>query len=158
MSPGGGPLCAGRAELGGAGEPLLDLWHAATLLREHRGDGHIAALLHADLSGLEALITHTATGRGFTEDAARATRGWKDDEWSAAWAALADRGLLDDGGLTANGAELRARIEAETDVLSADPWLLLGPERTARVVELGKALSRELVARGAFGAGIFARG
>jgi hypothetical protein len=158
LTPEGRPLYAGHADLPWPEEPLLELWHAATLLREYRGDGHIAALLHADLSGLEALITHTATGRGFTEEAARATRGWKDDEWSAACAALTDRGFLDDGGLTAHGAELRARIEAETDVLSADPWLLLGPERTARVVELGKALSRELVARQAFGAGIFARG
>jgi hypothetical protein len=157
-TPEGRPLYAGHADLPWPEEPLLQLWHGATLLREYRGDGHIAALLHADLSGLEALITHTATGRGFTEAAARATRGWKDEEWSAGCAALADRGFLDDAGLTALGAELRARIEAETDVLSADPWLSLGPEGTARVVELGKDLSRRLVAGGAFGAGIFARG
>jgi hypothetical protein len=157
-TPEGRPLYAGHADLPWPEEPLLELWHGATLLREYRGDGHIAALLHADLSGLEALITHTATGRGFTEAAARATRGWKDDEWTAACAALADRGFLDDAGLTAHGAELRVRIEAETDVMSADPWLSLGPERTARVVELSTGLSRQLVANGAFGAGILARG
>ncbi len=44
------------------------LWHAATLLREYRGDGHLAALLDAQLSGIEAIVTHCATGRGFTED------------------------------------------------------------------------------------------
>ena len=157
-TPEGRPLYAAHADLPWPDEPLLSLWHGATLLREYRGDGHIATLLHADLSGLEALITHTATGRGFTEAAARATRGWKDEEWSAACAALTDRGFLDDTGLTDLGRELRARIEAETDVLSADPWLSLGPERTARVVELGKELSRRLVASGAFAAGIFARG
>src|SRR3954451_19797859 len=59
LTPKGRPLAAGPPDRGGPGEPLLDLWHAATLLREHRGDGHIAALLHADLNGLEALITHT---------------------------------------------------------------------------------------------------
>jgi hypothetical protein len=158
LTPEGRPLYAGHADLPWPGEPLLELWHAVTLLREYRGDGHVAALLHADLSGLEALVTHTATGRGFTEAAARATRGWKDDEWSAACAALADRGFLDDTELTPYGAELRTRIEAETDVLSADPWLALGPESTARVVEIGKGLSRRLVAGGAFGAGIFAGG
>jgi hypothetical protein len=42
-----------------------------------------------------------------------------------------------------------------TDALSADPWLTLGPDRTARVIELGKGLSRRLVAGGAFGTGIF---
>jgi hypothetical protein len=89
-------------------------------------------------------------------DAARATRGWGDEEWAAGCAALADRGLLDDAGLTEDGESLRAHIEAQTDALSADPWLLLGAERTARVVELGKGLSRRLVEGGAFGRGIFA--
>src|SRR5687768_9620191 len=158
LTPEGRPLYAGHADLPWPEEPLLALWHGATLLREHRGDGHIAVLLHAGLTGLEALITHTATGRGFTEPAARATRGWKEEEWAAGCAALADRGLLDDAGLTDDGKSLRAHIEAQTDALSADPWLLLGPERTARVVELGKRLSRRLVEAGAFGAGIFAGG
>jgi len=155
LTPEGRPLYAGHADLPWPEEPLLALWHGATLLREYRGDGHIAVLLHAGLTGLEALITHTATGRGFTEPAARATRGWGDEEWAAGCAALADRGLLDDAGLTDDGKSLRAHIEAQTDALSADPWLLLGPERTGRVVELGKGLSRRLVEAGAFGSGIF---
>ncbi|MCW2636408.1 MAG: uncharacterized protein JWQ99_2775, partial [Blastococcus sp.] len=145
-----------HADRGWPGEPLQDQGHAATRRREHRGHGHIAALLHADLNGLEALITHTATGRGFTLPAAKATRGWKDDEWAAESAALVERGLLDDDGLTAEGKDLRARVEAETDVLSADAWLLLGPEKTARVTELGKGFARRLVAAGAFSAEIFA--
>jgi len=156
LSPEGRPLYAGHADLGWPGEPLLDLWHAATLLREHRGDGHITALLHADLNGLEALITYTATGRSFTLPAAKATRGWSDDEWTAESAALVERGLLDeDGGLTPEGKDLRARVEAETDVLGADPWLLLGQERTERVIELGKGFARLLVAGGAFPKEIF---
>src|SRR4051794_24866752 len=156
LTPEGRPVYAGHADLGWPGEPLLDLWHAATLLREHRGDGHVAALLHADLNGLEALITHTVTGRGFTLPAAKATRGWSDEEWAAESAALVERGLLDDdGGLTAAGKDLRARVEAETDVLGADPWLLLGQERTERVIELGKGFARLLVAGGAFPKEIF---
>jgi hypothetical protein len=158
LSPEGRPLYAGHADLPWPDEPLLQVWHGATLLREHRGDGHIAALLHADLNGLEALITHTATGRGFTLPAAKATRGWSEEEWAAESAALVERGLLDDTGLTPEGKDLRARIEAETDVLSADPWLLLGPERTARVTELGKGFARRLVAGGAFSGEVFAGG
>ena len=77
---------------------------------------------------------------------------------TAAVRALADRGLVDDAGLTEEGAELRARLEVHTDALSADPWLLLGPERTARVVELGKHFSRQLVANGALSASGLARG
>jgi hypothetical protein len=156
LTPEGRPLYAGHADLPWPEEPLLTLWHGATLLREHRGDGHIAVLLQAGLSGLDALITHTATGRGFTEDAAKATRGWREEEWAAGCASLADRGLLDDAGLTAEGEELRTRVETATDALALAPWEHLGAERTARVVELGKGLSRRLVAGGAFGAGIFA--
>ena len=153
----GRPLFAGHADLDWPEEPLLSLWHGATLLREHRGDGHVAVLLHAGLTGLEALITHSATGRGFTEAAAKATRGWRDEEWSAACAALADRGLLDDAGLTSEGEGLRAHIEVQTDALAADPWLSLGAEKTTRVVELGKGLSRRIAESGAFGQGIFGR-
>jgi hypothetical protein len=158
LSPEGRPLYAGHADLPWPEEPLLALWHGATLLREHRGDGHIAVLLHAGLSGLEALVTHTATGRGFTEPAAKATRGWSDEEWTASCAALTERGLLDGAGLTEEGEDLRRHIEVQTDALSADPWLMLGAERTARVIELAKGLAARLVAGGAFGAGIFARG
>ncbi|TFV52865.1 hypothetical protein [Blastococcus sp. TF02A-35] len=157
LSPEGRALFAGHADQPWPEEPLLVLWHGATLLREHRGDGHVAVLVHAGLTGLEALVTHSATGRGFTEQAAKATRGWSDEQWSAACAALADRGLLDDAGLTADGEQLRAHIEVQTDALAADPWLQLGAERTARVVELGKGLSRQITANGAFGQGIFGR-
>ena len=156
LTPEGRPLYAGHADLPWPEEPVLSLWHGATLLREYRGDGHIAVLLESGLSGLEALITHTATGRGFTEVAARATRGWSEQDWADSCAALADRGLLDDAGLTAEGEELRTRIEARTDVLSADPWLLLGPEATERVVELAKGLARTLVTNGAYPAGVLA--
>jgi hypothetical protein len=153
----GRPLFAGHADLDWPEEPLLSLWHGATLLREHRGDGHVAVLLHAGLTGLEALITHSATGRGFTAPAAKATRGWRDEEWAAAGAALADRGLLDDDGLTSEGEDLRGRIELQTDALAADPWLSLGVEKTTRVIELGKGLSRRIAESGAFGQGIFGR-
>jgi hypothetical protein len=152
LSPEGRALYAGHADLSWPDEPLLVMWHGATLLREYRGDGHIAALLHSGLSGIEALVTHTAMGRGFTPEAAKATRGWSEDEWAAGAQALADRGLVDDAGLTEEGVELRARLEVHTDALSADPWLFLGPERTARVVELGKEFSRRLVAAGALSA------
>lgn len=158
LTPEGRPLYAGHADLPWPEEPLLELWHAVSLLREHRGDGHIAALVRSGLSGLEALVTHTATGRGFTETAAKASRGWGEEEWTACCTRLAERGLLDDAGLTGEGEELRARVEAETDELSAAPFAHLGPERTARVTELGKGFARALVANGAFGDGIFARG
>jgi hypothetical protein len=150
LTPEGRPLYAGHADLPWPDEPLLQVWHGASLLREYRGDGHLTALLRADLSGLEALISHVVTGRSFLPEVARVGRGWSEEEWAAGCASLSERGLLDDSGLTDAGRELRARLEAETDVLSADPWLYLGAEGTARVVELGKGLSARLVAAGAY--------
>src|SRR3954451_19764731 len=97
LTPEARPLYAGHADLPWPDEPLLQLWHGATLLREHRGDGHLAVLLRAGLTGLEALVTHTVTGRGFTEPGAKATRGWSDEEWDATLASLTERGLLADG-------------------------------------------------------------
>jgi hypothetical protein len=109
----GRPLYAAHAGLAWPGEPHLVLWHALTLVREYRGDGHIAALVLNGLSGLEALITHVATGRGFATDAAKLTRGWSEEQWTAAAARLAGRGLLDaEGALTEAGAAVRDSVEA----------------------------------------------
>ncbi|MPQ98452.1 hypothetical protein GB931_11095 [Modestobacter sp. I12A-02628] len=157
LTPEGRPLYAAHADLPWPTEPLLELWHAVTLVREHRGDGHIVSLVRHGLSGLDALVTHTATGRGFTRAAAQATRGWTDEEWAEAVERLTARGLLDADGLTDAGRQLRADVEAETDALSAAPWEHLGRERTERVVEVARALAGRLVAHGAFPDSVFAR-
>ena len=156
LRPHGRPLFAAHAGLDWPDEAHLVLWHAITLLREYRGDGHVAALLDAGLSGLDALITHTATGRGFTDAAAKATRGWSDEEWAAGTADLRARGLLGDDGLSAAGQATRDAVEMATDRLGADPWLALGTERVTRLTELGRGLSQQAVAAGAFPPGVFA--
>ena len=58
----GRPLAAGHAGLDWPDEPHLVLWHAQSILREYRGDGHVALLVSNGLSGIEALISHGATG------------------------------------------------------------------------------------------------
>ena len=158
LTPEGRPLYAGNADLGWPDAPHLIMWHALTLLREHRGDGHICALATAGLSGIEALVTHTKTGKGFLTDFAKASRGWSDDEWTAAEAGLAARGLLGpDGALTDAGQELRAQAEADTDRMDAAPWQLLGDEQTEEVIGIAKAMSRAVAAAGAFPAVFAAR-
>jgi len=74
----GRPLFAGHAALPWPEPAHLQLWHAATLLREHRGDGHIAALVLAGLSGAEAAVTYTATGKSMNETLLRSTRGYSE--------------------------------------------------------------------------------
>jgi hypothetical protein len=156
--PQGRPLYAGHADLSWPDAPHVAMWHGLSLLREHRGDGHITALMAAGLSGIEALVTHTATGRGFLPGFARASRGWSQPEWDAATAGLIARGLLEaDGVLAPAGQELRAGIEAATDRLAAAPWQHLGDERTEQVAKIGAAMTRTAMAAGAFPAeGVFA--
>ncbi len=153
----GRPLFAGHADLPWPEQPHLVLWHAISLLREFRGDGHLAALLRGGLSGIDAAVTHHATGHGFTEAAAKATRGWTDDEWAASVASLSDRGLLGAGGLTDAGKGLRAQVEADTDALDTQASETLGAGRTSRLIELGATLSKQAVQAGAFPPGVFGK-
>jgi len=151
----GRPLYAGHADLPWPGQPHLVLWHAVTLLREYRGDGHIAALVLNGLGGLDAIVTHVATGKGFVDDVAKLTRGWSDEQWDASVARLREKGILGEEGLTEQGRQLRDRIEVATEAAATGPWEHLGPEKSARLEELCRALSAQVVAAGAYPAGVF---
>jgi hypothetical protein len=156
-APEGRPLYAGHADLDWPDAPHLVMWHAASLLREHRGDGHIWALACAGLSGIEALVTHVATAKGFNPAFALSSRGWSQDEWDSAVSSLAAQDLLDsEGELTAAGHELRAQVEDQTDRLAGAPWQYLGERRTEDVARIGKAMTRAVLAAGAFPREIFA--
>ncbi|MEU3064575.1 hypothetical protein AB0P12_00975 [Streptomyces subrutilus] len=147
----GRTLYSAHADLPVPEEPHLRLWHAATLLREHRGDGHLAALLIAGLDPLEALVSHTATGKGMAPKWLKAIRGWEQSDLDAAAARLRERGVLDaDGALTAEGAALRERLETETDRLDAAPYEHLGATGLARLAELGGRFVVQAVTAGAF--------
>ncbi|GAB2921451.1 hypothetical protein GCM10027047_18550 [Rhodococcus aerolatus] len=155
----GRPLFAAHADLEWPTTPLVALWHGITLLREHRGDGHVAALTAAGLPGIDALVSHTASGRGFRVPAAQATRGWSDEQWAASVARLQERGVLDeDGGLTDAGRALRRSVEATTHELGVGPWAHLGDEGTARLVAVAGPLAAAVVAAGTFSAQVFEPG
>lgn len=145
------PLYAANAALPLPDEPHLRLWHAATQLREHRGDGHLAVLLREGLDPLEALVSHTASGHGMARDWVLRTRGWTDGDWRAAQERLRVRGLLGaDDRLTEDGVALRKAIENETDRLDQAPYAELGAAGVRRLTELAGALSLTAAERGAF--------
>jgi hypothetical protein len=124
------------------------LWLAATVLREHRGDGHVVSAVHAGLDGLETTLTHIGDGAIGRADV-QPHRGWSDTEWDAAADRLRDKGVLDaDGRLTEAGAELRRGIEADTDRLASAPVEALGEDGVARVLELAVPLSRAVIDSG----------
>lgn len=141
----GRPLYAAHAALPWPDEPHLQLWHAATLLREHRGDGHIAALVLAGLSGPEAAVTYVATGKSMQEDLLRKTRGYSEEEWQAVKNGLRARGYLDaEGQLTADGRALREGIEAQTDAAARAPYENLGSDKTQRLIELTTPIAQSI--------------
>lgn len=155
--PDGKPLFAGHADLPWPREPHLKLWHAMTLLREFRGDAHIAALQVAELSGLQALVLHSASGQGFKPSAARSLREWSQQQWTTAEDQLRERGLVDAGGeITGSGTQLREDVETRTDAMSAAPWRALG-ERAEQLIDSGGRLVRTLAKAGAVPRELFGR-
>lgn len=113
----GRPLGAANAAVPLPADPVGALWQLATTYREHRGDGHIAALIAAGLSGVDAMLLQVARGR-FLDDTMRTARGWSPEEWAAARESLVARGLVSDDGLTDDGAELLEVVEEMTDDLA----------------------------------------
>ncbi|MYW07977.1 hypothetical protein GT034_06380 [Streptomyces sp. SID2563] len=129
------PMAAANAALPWPDAPHLALWHAATVLREHRGDGHLAALAHAELDPVEALVSFAAIGAARPE--VFASRGWDDEEWQAARERLEKRGLVAaDGTATEAGRALRAEVERRTDEAAAGPWRVLTDVERERLVGL----------------------
>ncbi|GHE87203.1 hypothetical protein GCM10017786_18560 [Amycolatopsis deserti] len=139
----GRPLGAANAALPWPDEPLAALWQAATTLREHRGDGHVAVLAAEGIDGLEAHALRDAADG--SRSVVAPNRGWTDEEWTAARERLTGRGLLGADGLTEEGARLRAHIERRTDELAAVPYSVVGDEELAALDGWLRPIARGLV-------------
>jgi hypothetical protein len=140
----GHPIFAGNAALAVPEAAHLALWHACTLLREHRFDGHAAALTVHGLDGCEALVSAAVAG-GLDPELVSGFRGWPLDQWRAAEGRLRQRGLLTEAGrLTAAGRSQHEAIEATTDELATVPWKALDDHETERLLALLRPLARAL--------------
>ena len=139
-------LSAANAALPVPEDGLARLWQAATVLREHRGDGHFAALAAADIDGCEAVALRCLMD--MKRENLQPVRGWTDEAWDDALARLAARGWVDGDGTptqtptqaqaqaptpTSAGREAHAAVENATDWAAARPWTRLGPEVTAEI-------------------------
>lgn len=117
---------------------LAEAWQACTTLREHRGDGHVGALLTQGLGGIDAHLLAAGT-KGVPIEVLRDNRGWSEENWDEATAKLTSRGLLHpDGRATDVGRTLHGAIEERTDRLAASPYADLSH---AAVTDLYSALS-----------------
>jgi hypothetical protein len=145
--PEGRTLFAAHAALDWPTEPHLQLWHALSLLREYRGDGHIAALLDAGITAPQAGVLDVAFGTLWTRRSWQATRAYSDEQWDTALAELRERGWVErDGeGLTDAGRAAREAVEHRTDVTSMAPWERIGQDGATRLRELVRPLSRAVV-------------
>ena len=148
--PEGRPLFAGHASLTWPDEPHLVLWHAQTLLREFRGDAHVAALTLQGLSGLDALICHAASGE-VPAETLRTTRAYSEDEWAAGIESLVARGVVNaDGSFTDAGRRGREEVERLTDERSVAPYDAIGEDGCDRLRSLARPFSK-VISEAAFG-------
>ena len=144
----GRALFAANAALDWPDDPLDVLWHAATLLREHRGDGHVALLLANGLSGRESNVFQSAAGNVPRAMIVRA-RDYDDGEWDGVVAGLAGRGLMtDDGQLTEDGRQLREALERRTDEVALGAYDVLDDDALDRLLTVLTPLTKAVVAGG----------
>lgn len=130
------------------GDPAAVLWHASTLLREHRGDGHVAALLAAGISGRQAHVLHVAAGL-LPRDAMSIARDFDDAEWNAVSTSLAERGLIDgNGGFTDGGRAMKEWIEDSTDRAALTAYATLDDAELDLLHDALTPLARAVVAAG----------
>jgi hypothetical protein len=155
--PAGRPLFAGHAGLSWPEAPHAVLWHAQTLLREFRGDGHVAALVLHGLDPIEALVMHVASGE-VSPSFLRTTRGWDDAEWTEGAGRLVDRGWLAPMAadlvsftMTEAGAAVHQEIEAMTDRMATLPYEAIGERGCAELRALVRPFSVAVVEAAGFG-------
>ncbi len=146
----GKALAAANAAVALPDDPMLALWQQVAVLREYRGDVHIAALVFHELGPCDCMVVQVGTGR-FPLGVTQATRQWTEDEWAAAVGRLAARGWTDaSGAMTAAGNEARERIEHDTDRLCASAWAPVGEAGAARLRDLIWPIHQAMDAAGTY--------
>jgi hypothetical protein len=129
-------------------EPIAALWHGCTLLREHRGDGHVAVLAAAGIGGREANVLQAAAGI-VPRDVFEVARHYDDAEWDSVSARLVDRGLLGpDGKLTARGKDVRDDVEDRTDRIALTAYDALEDDQLRQLLDALAPLARAVIATG----------
>lgn len=148
----GKPLAAANAAVALPADPLVALWQRLTVIREWRGDAHIALLVANGLGPCDCMVVQVGTGR-FPLSITQATRRWDEAQWKAAVDRLAARAWVDaEGAMTEHGIAERDRIEADTDRLCAPIWAPVGDAGARRLTELITPLHDAMVAAGTYAA------
>ena len=144
----GRPLAAAHLATHVPGVAHLRLWWAATVLREHRGDGHVALLVAEGIDGCEAHVLKHAAGEGPGPEQMLLSRGWTAEQWEAARARLESRGLMSGSVLSDSGSALRDRLEERTDDLAWGPYEAAPSGAVERLLELMEPIGRQILGLG----------
>lgn len=140
----GRPLAAANQALPVDADPYRRLWQATATLREHRGDGHVLALVDGEIAGILTIILRS--GLDLDAGTMQKARGWSDDEWTAGRASLAERGLVDnDGRATRAGRKALDRAEETTNRLAIQPWSGLSDDEVRRIAAAVLLVTRSCV-------------
>ncbi len=136
------PLGLSNAAIAWPDDPYQRLWHATTVLREHRGDGHVSAPISRQLGPCEATVLRSACS-GTSLESITSVRGWNDDAWNEAGQRLLARGVfqlnpdMNTGTTlpnttmvtaTGEGLELHRSVEELTNSLAAKPFSALAQD------------------------------
>jgi hypothetical protein len=143
--PPGRPIAAALAAMPWPDDEPLAVWHGSNVLREYRGDGHVAVLVAHGVGPVDAIVLHAAYVGGKI-DFLKATRQWDDEAINDAIARLADRGFLSpDGGLTDAGGKFRLMLEHDTDRVSHAPFDALGKDKCEELLALLEPVAMRLL-------------
>ncbi len=142
-------MYAGLRTLPMPAEPVARLWHAANMLREHRGDGHIAALVSEQVGGTEAHVLSALDSGIHPAESFGRIHHLPGARLAEVMGGLRDRGLLDASGrFTDAGRATKDRIESLTDALAEAPYDALEPLELDELVDSLEPISSRLDATG----------
>ncbi|WP_134663104.1 MULTISPECIES: MarR family transcriptional regulator [unclassified Amycolatopsis] len=142
-------MYAGMRTLPMPSDPVARLWHSATMLREHRGDGHIAALVSARIGGAEAHILSALEMGIHPPESFGRVHHLPKKRLAAIMDGLRERGLVDaEGRFTDAGREVKQRIESLTDELAAAPYEALSAAELDELIAALEPITEKLVAAG----------
>ena len=143
----GRPLAAGHVALPAPEDDLGAAWHAASALREYRGDSHLAVLTAAGIDGVAANVLAVAAGLALPDQ--QKLRGWTDEEWEIGAAGLRARGWISaDDTITPDGITARTELESATDRATLAGMSGEAVEHLVAVAHLAVTASKQLVAAG----------
>ena len=130
-------------------DPVARLWHSANMLREHRGDGHVAALVGASIGGTEAHVLSALAMDIYPAESFGRIHHLPKERLAEVMDGLRERGIVDTAGrLTDAGRETRQRIEALTDELAAPPYDALTPAELDELIAELEPITAKLAAAG----------